>query len=81
MNAADLTRAAEALFTALLEPSDHLDATQVRAAVAWRTAMLTEREIAAMVAKEYGDHEDQAARRMRWCLIAVREAFATADAL
>lgn len=67
---------AEALFSTHFQPSDHISAESVRAAVAFRVSMMTSREIAATVAQEFGDHPDQAVERMNWCRAAVAEAFA-----
>lgn len=68
---------AEALFTTQLQCADLTDVGYVQVAVAFQSAMLTEREIAERVAQEFGDHPEQAASRMRCCLRAVREAFAS----
>ena len=80
MTAEDLAWRAEALFSTPLQRSDRPDVWRVRAAVAFRVSMMTSTEIAEMVAQEFGDHPEQAAARMCWCLAAVAEAFVPAHA-
>lgn len=72
--AADLALCAEALFSTHVQQSDQWPPSSIRAAVAFRVAMMTASEIAAMVAQEFGDHPETAVARMQWCRRAVADA-------
>jgi hypothetical protein len=63
------TRRAEALFASALQPSDQPAPEQVRAAIV--TSLRTyggASGCVATMAAEFGEHPEQAARRMRWAL-------------
>ncbi|MBA3489995.1 MAG: hypothetical protein H0T78_10745 [Longispora sp.] len=60
---------AEAIFASLLQPSEHLTRAEVNAAIlASLRTYGGPRGCAAVMAVEYGDHPEVAARRMRWAL-------------
>jgi hypothetical protein len=64
-----LETTAAALFLSPLQPSDRLDAARVAGAVRRNTvAHPVDRDSAAAVAVEYGEHPDTAPQRMRWAL-------------
>ncbi|BAL87240.1 hypothetical protein AMIS_20200 [Actinoplanes missouriensis 431] len=66
---------AEALFVSDLQPSDHPSAREVQVEV--MTAILRHGVdgCADLLAQEYGEHHEQAAQRMRWCLDTVADAY------
>ena len=66
---------AEALFLSPVQPSESAGEPQVRDAVAEVVDRLGDRECAARVAQEYGDHPEIAARRMRWARRTVERVF------
>jgi hypothetical protein len=68
---------ADALFTTVLQESDHPTPAQVRAAIDERlTACHGDcAQCAAGVAQEAGDHPEQFVRRMRWALSTVRRVY------
>lgn len=57
---------AEALFVSDAQPSDNLDADQVRDLVRRTVKAQRVRGCAALVAYEFGEHPDTATARMRW---------------
>jgi hypothetical protein len=65
----------EALFASDLQPSQHPQPHQVRAAIRHSLMTLGARDCATSVAQEYGDHPDIAFTRMRWAQAAVSEAY------
>jgi len=65
--AADLARLTEALFCSCLQPSDKPGDGQVRTVAMNTAACVSEEEIAARVAQEFGDHPETAVARMQWC--------------
>ena len=56
----------EALFASALQPSDTPDAGMIAAAICSAVQRLGPRGCAELMAQEFGDHPDAAARRMRW---------------
>jgi hypothetical protein len=56
----------EALFASALQPSDTPDAGLITAAIASAMQRFGPRGCTELVAQEFGDHPDVAARRMRW---------------
>jgi hypothetical protein len=69
---------AEALFVSDVQRSDGLSADQVRAVVSNTVRRYGSRNLAALVATEYGEHPDIAVGRMSWALGTVRDAFPAA---
>jgi hypothetical protein len=63
---------AEALFVSPLQGSDAPTTDQIRAAVADMLHRLGAQGCAAMVAQEYGEHPDEAVRRMLWAIQTLR---------
>jgi hypothetical protein len=64
-----LTTSATALFTSPLQPSDFHTRLQLASAISASLRIhFGVSGCAAMVAQEYGDHPEAAARRMRWAL-------------
>jgi hypothetical protein len=57
---------AAALFASQLQPSGHPTADQVRAAIQESVRLRGSRGCVALVAEEYGEHPECAARRMAW---------------
>jgi hypothetical protein len=67
-----LTTGAEALFTSLLQPSEHPSPRQISAAIgASLRVHHGARGCAAACAVEYGNHPETAVVRMRWALAEV----------
>ena len=66
---------ADALFVSVLQRSDVPSGDQVRKAVAAAVRAYGDRGCAARVAREFGDHPETAAARMRWARAAAGEAF------
>jgi hypothetical protein len=66
----------DALFVSLLQPSQQPGAQQVRQAVAAAGRRFGERGCAGRVAREFGEHPEAAAARMRWARQAIARAFA-----
>ncbi len=63
------TAAAEALFVSSVQPSDHPTPTEIRRAVGRSLELFGGvAGCAAACACEYGEHPEQAARRMQWAL-------------
>lgn len=60
--------AVEALFVSPLQPSQHPDWAAVERAVEAMVLLHGSCGCAELVAQEFGDHPEQAARRMGWCL-------------
>jgi len=56
----------EALFASALQPSDTTDAGMIAAAISSAVQRLGPRGCTELMAQEFGDHPDAAARRMRW---------------
>ncbi|WP_250029904.1 hypothetical protein [Paractinoplanes maris] len=79
MNDLEIARA-EALFCSDLQPSHTPSGDQVRDAVAYGLDWRGPQALAVRMAEEFGDHQEESARRMRWCRRAVRAAFDTVDA-
>ena len=69
------TARAEALFASTLQPSDHAAADEVRTAVTTSIRRLRLKGCVAQVATEFGDHPDDAVRRMAWALATVRTVY------
>jgi Arc/MetJ family transcription regulator len=69
---------AEALFVSPLSATTWPDRRQVEAAVRDAVRAHGSRGCAAEVAAEYGEHPDDAVRRMRWARAVVAEAYACA---
>lgn len=67
-----LVLAAEALFASALQPSDEPDPAWVDAAIIAQILAHGSCELAGLLAQEYGDHPEQAAARMKWCLDVVK---------
>jgi hypothetical protein len=67
-----LVLAAEALFASALQPSDEPDPAWVDAAITAQILAHGSCELAAPLAQECGNHPEQAAERMLWCLVTVR---------
>ena len=65
----------EALFLSPLQPSEGAGEATVLQAVADVVERLGDRECAARVAQEYGDHPENSARRMRWARRTVERFF------
>ena len=63
---------AEALFVSPLQGSDAPTTDEIRAAVADMLRRLGAQGCAAMMAQEYGEHPDEAVRRMLWAIRALR---------
>jgi hypothetical protein len=55
-----------ALFASALQPSDTLDAGMIAAAINSALHRLGPRGCTELMAQEFGDHPDAAARRTRW---------------
>jgi len=72
------TVAAEALFVSDLQRGDRASTDEVRAAVRRMVCRHGTRDLAALVAQEYGEHPDTAVGRMSWALGAVRQAYPSA---
>ena len=66
---------ADALFASTLQRSDEPSAVQVKQAIAAATRAFGDVGCAALVAQEYGEHPETAARRMRWARTAVAGVF------
>jgi hypothetical protein len=73
-------RHAEALFVSALQPSEHPAGEQVRAAVTAMVARLGADGVAELLAQEFGEHPESAARRMQWAITVVATAFTPAHA-
>jgi len=56
----------QALFASALQPSDTPDAGMIAAAIRSAVQRLGPRGCTELMAQEFGDHPDAAARRMRW---------------
>ena len=56
----------EALFASALQPSDTPDAGMIAAAIRSAVHRIGPRGCTELMAQEFGDHPDAAARRMRW---------------
>lgn len=56
----------QALFASALQPSDTPDAGLIAAAISSAMRRFGPRGCAEVMAQEFGDHPDAAARRMRW---------------
>ena len=56
----------EALFASALQPSDTPDAGMIATAVSSAVQRFGPAGCAELMAQEFGDHPDAAARRMRW---------------
>ena len=56
----------QALFASALQPSDTPDAGMIAAAISSAVHRFGPRGCTALMAQEFGDHPDAAARRMRW---------------
>jgi hypothetical protein len=67
---------ADALFASALQRSDAPSGRQVQQAIATAVRQFGGRGCAAVVAQEYGEHPEAAARRMRWARQVVTETFA-----
>jgi hypothetical protein len=66
---------AEALFVSTLQPSDRPAPDAVRDAVGAVLRRFGMRACVCQVAKEFGEHPEAAAARMRWALSAIRSTF------
>jgi len=78
MNDASTTAVwAEALFVSVLQRSDRPSPGQVRKAIAAVVRVHGRRGCADLVAQEFGDHPETAARRMRWARAVAGEVFAS----
>jgi hypothetical protein len=66
---------AEALFASDLQMSQCPSAAQVKEAVTAAVKRLRTRGCACCVAQEYGDHPDDAAKRMTWCRRQISDVF------
>ena len=66
MPPADRDARCAALFASALQPSDTPDAGMITAAISSAVQRLGPRGCAELMAQEFGDHPDAAARRMRW---------------
>ncbi len=66
---------AKALFVSTLQRSDAPDGAALAAAIDATVRRYGVRGCAARMAKEFGDHPETAAQRMRWAVSAVAEAF------
>jgi hypothetical protein len=62
---------ADALFASVLQRSDEANASQVRRAIAESVDAYGDAGCACQVAKEFGDHPEMAAARMRWAVATV----------
>lgn len=62
---------AEALFCSDLQPSDRPSREAIDQAVTAMLLAYATEGCAGHVAQEFGDHPEQAATRMRWCMTAV----------
>jgi hypothetical protein len=69
---------AEALFASDVQRSDNPTAVQIRAAVSASLRRHGERECAASVAQQFGEHPVEAVWRMSWVLQALRSAYTDA---
>jgi hypothetical protein len=69
---------AEALFVSDVQRSDPVTPDEVREAVRRTVRRYGTRNLAAIVAQEFGEHPDTAVRRMSWALGTVRETFPVA---
>jgi hypothetical protein len=67
---------AEALFASDLQRSEPVTPESVREAVTATVRRLGTRGCAARVAHEFGEYPETAVGRMRWALVAVRQAYA-----
>jgi hypothetical protein len=56
----------QALFASALQPSDTPDAGMIAAAISSAVRRFGPHGCTALMAQEFGDHPDAAARRMRW---------------
>jgi hypothetical protein len=56
----------EALFASALQPSDTPDAGMIAAAISSAVHRFGPRGCTELMAQEFGNHPDEAARRMRW---------------
>ena len=56
----------QALFASALQPSDTPDAGMIATAISSAVHRLGPRGCTEVMAQEFGDHPDAAARRMRW---------------
>jgi len=63
---ADRDARCEALFASALQPSETPDAGMIAAAVTSAVQRFGPRGCTELMAQEFGDHPDAAARRMRW---------------
>jgi hypothetical protein len=80
MSRLDLTNVrCQALFVSPMQPSEHADSAQTRAAVRQAIRQYGSRGCAEQVAQEYGDHPDTAPARMRWARSLVATAFVAAE--
>ncbi len=70
--------AAEALFCSDVQPSECFSAEFFRDLVSVMAELHGPTGCAELVAQEFGDHPEQAARRMTWCVAQVRQAFVPA---
>jgi hypothetical protein len=70
-----LTLCAEALYASSLQESQRPVAGTIRTVVADTLARHCLEYIEGVVAQEAGDHPDLCQRRMRWALVAVRDAY------
>ena len=80
MTAVDFALRAEALFSSDLQRSEHPDAEAVRSAVDTALDRLGEKGCAECVAEEFGEHPENACRRMVWAREAAADAFALSPA-
>jgi hypothetical protein len=71
---------AEALFVSALQPSEHPVGEQVRVEVTAMVARLGADGVAEVLAQEFGEHPESAARRMQWAITVVNTAFTPAHA-
>jgi hypothetical protein len=69
----------EALFASDLQPSQHPDTDDVRAAIMHTILALGVQECTARMAQEFGDHPDAAIVRMQWARDAVLQASRDSD--
>lgn len=69
------TARSHALFVCDLQPSEHPDLDEVRAAIRKTVKAYGVRGCLVRVAQEYGDHPETAAPRMRWARRVVSQAY------